>query len=42
MNSTQEKEITSPLIFSTAAAEKVKELINGEDNDALMLSVIIS
>ena len=42
MNSTQEKEITSPLIFSTAAAEKVKELINGEDNDALMLRVFIS
>jgi len=42
MNSTQEKEITSPLIFSTAAADKVKELINGEDNDALMLRVFIS
>ena len=32
----------SPLIFSEAAANKVKELIEDEDNDALMLRVFIS
>ena len=40
MNATQE--ITSPLIFSVAAASKVKELIEDEGNDALMLRVFIS
>ena len=35
-------EITSPLIFSVAAASKVKELIEDEGNDALMLRVFIS
>ena len=36
------REITSPLIFSIAAASKVKELIEDEGNDALMLRVFIS
>ena len=36
------REITSPLIFSVAAASKVKELIEDEGNDALMLRVFIS
>ncbi len=36
------REITSPLIFSVAAAGKVKELIEDEGNDALMLRVFIS
>ena len=31
-----------PLIFTSAAAEKVRELIAEEDNDALMLRVFIS
>lgn len=31
-----------PLIFTSAAAEKVSELIAEEDNDALMLRVFIS
>jgi iron-sulfur cluster insertion protein len=36
------REVTSPLIFSVAAAGKVKELIEDEGNDALMLRVFIS
>ena len=36
------REITSPLIFSVAAASKVKALIEDEGNDALMLRVFIS
>ena len=36
------REIISPLIFSVAAASKVKELIEDEGNDALMLRVFIS
>ena len=36
------REITSPLFFSVAAASKVKELIEDEGNDALMLRVFIS
>ena len=36
------REITSPLIFSVAAASKVKDLIEDEGNDALMLRVFIS
>lgn len=36
------REVRSPLIFSVAAACKVKELIEDEDNDALMLRVFIS
>jgi iron-sulfur cluster insertion protein len=36
------REITSPLNFSVAAASKVKELIEDEGNDAIMLSVFIS
>ena len=36
------REITSPLIFSVAAASKVKELIEDEGNDTLMLRVFIS
>ncbi len=31
-----------PLIFTSAAADKVRELIAEEDNDALMLRVFIS
>jgi len=34
--------IESPLVFSEAAAIKVKELITEEDNDALKLRVFIS
>lgn len=33
---------TQPLVFSDAAAVKVRELINEEGNDALMLRVFIS
>ena len=36
------REVTPPLIFSVAAASKVKELIEDEGNDALMLRVFIS
>ena len=36
------REVTSPLIFSVAAATKVKDLIEDEGNDALMLRVFIS
>ncbi|MFL2556356.1 MAG: iron-sulfur cluster insertion protein ErpA [Gammaproteobacteria bacterium] len=42
MNMTQEQEIPSALVFSMAAATKVKELIQDEGNDALMLRVFIS
>ena len=36
------REITPSLVFSVAAASKVKELIEDEGNDALMLRVFIS
>ena len=36
------REVTSLLIFSVAAASKVKALIEDEGNDALMLRVFIS
>jgi len=42
MNMAQEQEIPSALVFSMAAATKVKELIKDEGNDALMLRVFIS
>ena len=42
MNMVQEQEIPSALVFSMAAATKVKELIKDEGNDALMLHVFIS
>ncbi len=37
-----EEAIPDPLVFSEAAAVKVKELIDDEGNDALMLRVFIS
>jgi len=37
-----EETVASPLIFSVAAASKVKELIQDEGNNALMLRVFIS
>ena len=37
-----EEAVTSPLIFSVAAASKVKELIEDEGNNALMLRVFVS
>jgi iron-sulfur cluster insertion protein len=40
--SSVEEAIPSPLIFSEAAASKVKELIEEEGNDALKLRVFIS
>lgn len=40
--SSVEEAIPGPLIFSEAAANKVKELIEDEGNDALMLRVFIS
>jgi iron-sulfur cluster insertion protein len=42
MSSVEESVIPSPLIFSEAAANKVKELIEEEENEALMLRVFIS
>jgi len=42
MSTVEETAIPSPLIFSEAAASKVKELIEDEGNDALMLRVFIS
>ena len=42
MSSVEEVAIPSPLIFSESAANKVKELIEDEGNDALMLRVFIS
>ena len=42
MSAVEEAAIPSPLIFSEAAASKVKELIEDEGNDALMLRVFIS
>ncbi len=42
MSSVEETAIPSPLIFSEAAVGKVKELIEDEGNDALMLRVFIS
>lgn len=41
MNAVEET-IPGPLVFSEAAASKVKELIEDEGNDALMLRVFIS
>ena len=41
MNSVEET-IPGPLVFSAAAAHKVKELIEEEGNDDLMLRVFIS
>lgn len=40
--SATEETIPGPLVFSEAAAGKVKELIEEEGNDALMLRVFIS
>ena len=40
--SSVEEAIPGPLVFSTAAASKVKELIEEEGNDELMLRVFIS
>eukprot|EP00747_Dinoflagellata_sp_TGD_P192730 gnl/TRDRNA2_/TRDRNA2_57968_c0_seq1.p2 gnl/TRDRNA2_/TRDRNA2_57968_c0~~gnl/TRDRNA2_/TRDRNA2_57968_c0_seq1.p2 ORF type:complete len:118 (-),score=11.82 gnl/TRDRNA2_/TRDRNA2_57968_c0_seq1:101-454(-) len=37
-----EEEIPGPLVFSEAAANKVKELIEDEGNNALMLRVFVS
>lgn len=37
-----EAEQTDPMLFSTSAAQKVKELIAEEGDDALMLRVFIS
>jgi iron-sulfur cluster insertion protein len=42
MSTVEESVIPGPLIFSEAAANKVKELIEEEDNEALMLRVFIS
>ena len=42
MSSVEAEVMPSPLIFSEAAASKVKELIVDEGNDALMLRVFIS
>lgn len=42
MSTTEAEAIPSPLIFSEAAASKVKTLIEDEGNDALMLRVFIS
>lgn len=40
--SVTEEVIPGPLVFSEAAASKVKELIEDEGNDALMLRVFVS
>ena len=40
--SAAEEAMADPLVFSEAAAIKVKELIDDEGNDALMLRVFIS
>lgn len=40
--SATEEVIPGPLVFSEAAANKVKELIEDEGNDALMLRVFVS
>ncbi len=42
MNETTTESIPDPLVFSDAAAQKVKELISEEENDALKLRVFIS
>jgi iron-sulfur cluster insertion protein len=42
MSSVEETAIPGSLIFSEAAASKVKELIEDEGNDALMLRVFVS
>lgn len=39
---TDVSEVSSPLIFTDAAAKKVKELIEEENNPNLMLRVFIS
>lgn len=39
---TPEAQTEDPLIFTQSAADKVRELIDEEDNDALMLRVFIS
>jgi len=39
---TKPKESYAPLIFTDAAATKVRELIREENNDALMLRVFVS
>ena len=36
------EQIPDPLVFTEAAASKVKELIEDENNEALMLRVFIS
>ena len=36
------EQIPDPLVFTDSAADKVKELIEDENNDALMLRVFIS
>ena len=38
----QTEEMPSPLIFTDAAAAKVRQLIEEENNDALMLRVFVS
>ncbi len=42
MNQAEMTESSSPLVFSDAAATKVRELIAEEENDALKLRVFIS
>lgn len=42
MNETVENPAESPLVFSSPAAAKVRELIQEEGNDALMLRVFIT
>lgn len=42
MSSVEEEVIPGPLVFSEAAASKVKALIDDEGNEALMLRVFIS
>lgn len=42
MSAVEESVIPGPLVFTEAAASKVKELIEDEGNDALMLRVFIS
>jgi iron-sulfur cluster insertion protein len=42
MNTAIQEEIPSPLVFSAAAADKVRELISEEGEENLMLRVFIS
>jgi iron-sulfur cluster insertion protein len=42
MSSVEAEAIPGPLVFSEAAASKVKELIEDEGNESLMLRVFIS